>query len=205
MPAHLWITDEIAHNTGSKARLIRTVMERLPVKGYEGLGLQEILEGAQVAKSNFYYHFPSKEALCLVALEQLIAWYEAHFLSPTIYNRALGPKKRLKALLYTLEHEGSPPSGCPFSKLLHELNETDHPALHSRLVQFFTHYVQTLEECYKEGVASRQFRKDVPFQVASQILLSLILGVPSTEKALGFRGDSHPFGQNVLSLFSNSL
>jgi TetR/AcrR family transcriptional repressor of nem operon len=204
MPAHPWIPDELDQNTGSKARLIRTVMERLPIKGYEGLGLQEILENAQVAKSNFYYHFPSKETLCLVALEHLIAGYEAHLLAPTIHNRALGPKKRLKALFYTLENEGSPPPGCPFAKLLHEINETNHPALHSRLLQFFTHYAKTLEDCYQEGVASRQFRKDIPPQAASQILLSVILGGTSTEKALGLKGDSLPFGQNVLTLLCDT-
>src|SRR5690349_14929601 len=91
--------------TGSKGKLIAATIELMASRGYESTSVQEILEAAQVTKSNFYYHFKSKEELCLAALEVMQDFFFKKVMGATLLNPELSPKKRFEALLEKMIHK----------------------------------------------------------------------------------------------------
>jgi TetR/AcrR family transcriptional regulator len=55
----------------TRDRIIGTALDLFSRRGYEGTGIQEIVDGAGVTKPSLYYHFGSKQGL----LEALAAGF----------------------------------------------------------------------------------------------------------------------------------
>ena len=53
-----------------KERILEKTFALFHKQGYNATGINQIIEEAQVAKASFYYHFKSKEDLCVAFLEQ---------------------------------------------------------------------------------------------------------------------------------------
>ena len=54
---------------GNREKLLEAATSILGRNGYQATSVDEILESARVAPSNFYYHFKSKEELAIEVLE----------------------------------------------------------------------------------------------------------------------------------------
>ena len=54
----------------SKERLLASARELIHENGFQQTSVDEILKKSGVTKSNFYYHFKSKEELGLIILER---------------------------------------------------------------------------------------------------------------------------------------
>lgn len=163
---------------GSKEKLLRTTIELLRYKGFEATSVQEILDAAQVTKSNFYYHFKSKEALCLMALDYLGQQYYDMFLKDTLANPALSPKNRLKSLFEKLAEQQEACQyrwGCPFVNIATETSSF-YPSFRQKVQSFFQKSQQLLQACYQEGMDCGEFRTDIdPSQIA-QLLQACMNG-----------------------------
>jgi len=55
--------------SAAKTRLLEAAGNLFGERGYECVGINEIIAKANVAKATFYQHFPSKEALCAAWLD----------------------------------------------------------------------------------------------------------------------------------------
>ena len=53
-----------------RERLLDTARRLFTERGYECVGINEIIEKAGVAKASFYQHFPSKQDLCAAWLQE---------------------------------------------------------------------------------------------------------------------------------------
>jgi len=53
-----------------RQRLLETAARLFAERGYECVGINEIIAKAEVAKASFYHHFPSKQALCAAWLHE---------------------------------------------------------------------------------------------------------------------------------------
>lgn len=56
-------------NDSTKSRLLRLGMQMLLERGYNDLGIQALLDAADVPKGSFYHHFRSKEDFALQAID----------------------------------------------------------------------------------------------------------------------------------------
>ncbi len=56
--------------SAARDRLLATAGQLFAERGYECVGINEVIEKADIAKATFYQHFPSKEALCSEWLRQ---------------------------------------------------------------------------------------------------------------------------------------
>lgn len=163
-------------NLGSKSKLIDAAIELLSTKGFHSSGINEILELAKVTKSNFYYHFKSKEELCLEAFDVLAQGFIQKVLRLTILNSELTPLARFEhffqQMIQILEVNFCQ-KGCPFVNLATETSDF-YPAFRKKTDHFFHQYQQALESCYREGVECGEFREDLsPKQIAFFILSSI--------------------------------
>lgn len=52
-------------NTDARVRIINTASELFYNQGYHATGINQIISESRISKNTFYYHFPSKEDLCI--------------------------------------------------------------------------------------------------------------------------------------------
>jgi TetR/AcrR family transcriptional regulator, transcriptional repressor for nem operon len=179
------MTPPIDELTGSKGKLIMATVDLIASRGFESTSVQEILDAAQVTKSNFYYHFKSKEDLCLATVEVMEEYYFANMLTPTLLNKGLSPKERLKALFKVMqnkmEHQECK-QGCPFSNLASETSDF-HPEFRQRISGFYQKQAKIIEECIEEGIAQGEFRADISPPEMSNMILSTMNGTMLLAKA----------------------
>lgn len=163
---------------GSKQKLITATAELLIAQGFECTGINEILKKAKVTKSNFYYHFKSKEELCLVALDAIAEYYFDHILSNTLLNRGISPQKRLQRYMrMTIEKmaDSCCCQGCPFINLGNETSDF-YPSFRSRIVDIYNRQIEALETCYREGVECGEFNGKLAPGPAAKFILSELNG-----------------------------
>lgn len=100
--------------SAARDRLLKAAGDLFGERGYECVGINEIITKADVAKATFYQHFPSKQALCAAWLEQLAALSEAS--QKALLNDPRTVKERLESRFEALQtwlEKGDFP-GCPF-------------------------------------------------------------------------------------------
>src|SRR5215468_2309537 len=109
---------------GSKARILEVARDLFYHRGYLATSVDDIIAEAKVAKSNFYYHFKSKEDLGIAVLEMRCSEFEAARNS-TLCNCELMPRERLGSFLRMLFRPKADqhPTGCPFGNLVAEMSE----------------------------------------------------------------------------------
>ena len=163
---------------GSKEKLLCATIELMMSRGYEGTGIHDILDKAQVTKSNFYYHFKSKEALCLEALERMIE-AKINLLNHGLFqDQSLTPAQRFERFVQDrVKHfqEGGCRQGCPFVNLAAETSDF-HPAFREKLDAYFADYMMIMAKWYQEGVSVGEFRQDLSADKVAQMVNSLVFG-----------------------------
>src|SRR5438034_774855 len=104
---------------GSKARILGASKDLFYRRGYMATSVDDIIAEAKVAKSNFYYHYESKEDLGIAVLEQRCQEFQ-QTRAATLLNDSLVPRDRLTSFLMMLaERRGAVVhSGCPFGNLV---------------------------------------------------------------------------------------
>ena len=162
----------------SKEKILESARNLFHLKGYKNTSVDELLKNTGVTKSNFYYHFKSKEELGLLILEKRIEDYEIKFLSNTLGNKSVSPEKRLKKYykVVTAYHkELDCRRGCPFGNLALEMSDSNEN-FRLRLSEFFERWQKVIEGCIKEGARKKEFRSDISPKTVSQFILSHLEG-----------------------------
>lgn len=166
------------NNKSSREKLIAATIELISSRGFESTGINAILEAAGVTKSNFYYHFKSKEDLCLVALDVMCESAAAQVFDPIFQDAKISPKGRLLKLFDTIEKQLSAAEctiGCPFVNLGAETADF-YPAFQKRLASHFELYTNKIAACYQEGVKKGEFTNAITAPQAAQMIVCLING-----------------------------
>ncbi len=101
--------------TDTRQRILDTAARLFAERGYELVGINELIEKSGVAKATFYQHFRSKETLCADWLKQEAAGAERE--ARTLLDSALPAREKVAAKFDGLrEHlRASEFRGCPFS------------------------------------------------------------------------------------------
>lgn len=162
----------------SKEKAIESAIELFHESGFQNTSIDDILKSTGITKSNFYYHFKSKEELGLLILDIRISSYESKFLSSTFGNTSLSPEQRLKSYYkkVTSYHQDLNCSrGCPFGNLALEMSDINEN-FRIRLSEFFNHWQKIIEECVKEGIRDKEFRQDISAKKISELILSHLEG-----------------------------
>ncbi len=162
----------------SKEKILESARDLFHLNGYKNTSIDDILKSTGVTKSNFYYHFKSKEELGLLILDIRIKEYEIKFLTDTLGNTSISPEKRLKNYYkkVTSFHKGlNCRGGCPFGNLALEMSDINEN-FRLRLSKFFNHWQKIIEGCIKEGIKKKEFRDDLSSKSISQLILSHLEG-----------------------------
>jgi len=170
---------------GNREKLLTTATSIFGKRGYQATSVDDILDAARVAPSNFYYHFKSKEKL---AYEVLEATFQAtrQQIAPLFMNRKLRPAEKLEHLhrLFVKKMaDNGCRGGCPLGNLAQELSDS-HPGFRQRLAEFFEECMDGIALVVAEGVRKGEFRRDIEPHDAAYLLFGAIEGLILLSKSL---------------------
>lgn len=147
--------------------------------GYQSTSVDDILAISGVAKSNFYYHFKSKEDLACAVLDQRFEEYE-YLMRCSLNDRNLTPKQRVQKFfdnLYDSQAELEVVAGCLFGNFAAALATNDdeqNERFRIRLCQLFRRIEGHLHACIIEGANIGEFRADIaPLELAHHLMATL--------------------------------
>jgi AcrR family transcriptional regulator len=112
-----------------RERLLDTAYELFSRRGIRGVGVEEVIERAGVAKATLYRHFPSKDDLVLAFLERREQRWARDLVQGQARRRDASPEDRLLAI-FDVFHErfhGEDFDAYLFFNALVEMG-ADHPA-----------------------------------------------------------------------------
>jgi TetR/AcrR family transcriptional regulator, transcriptional repressor for nem operon len=99
-----------------REKIIETAARRFREKGFDGIGVADLMKEAGLTHGGFYGHFSSKEELVALAAQRAIRETAARWKQVM----ASAPDRPLDALIryyLTAKHEAHPETGCLFAAL----------------------------------------------------------------------------------------
>ncbi|RJP18706.1 MAG: TetR/AcrR family transcriptional regulator [Candidatus Abyssobacteria bacterium SURF_5] len=161
----------------SKEKILEETTKLIHAKGFNNTSIQDILDASSVSKSNFYYHFKTKEELGFEVLALRIQQFYDFAVRPALEND-LKPPERIDAFLDRLLAIGLSPQGelgCPFGNLAQEMSAVHEP-LRKALSDFFHAGAELVEQCFEEGKRQGDFKESLPSKQLSEFVLAQMQG-----------------------------
>jgi len=168
---------------GSREKILFCARDLFYFVGYQTTSVDDILRVSGVAKSNFYYHFRTKDELALAVLDLHIAEFESSAIKALSDSSsdAAGRLERFCQTLVQAQAEIQRMGGCPFgtfaaSLSIHEGdNRTDR--FRQVLCDVFRQLEAKIAACLRDGVQSGIFRDDIPVDELAATVLAAIEGL----------------------------
>lgn len=179
----------------SRQRILESARELFYHGGFHATSVDDILDRSNVAKSNFYYHFASKEELAHAVLDSHIAGLQL-LTTLSIANRDLSPDERLVDFFSRIakaQRSARAMGGCPFGNLAAALPSASDGGqsdrLRERICSVFDSVEQTLEGWACDARDAGHLRAGLTPEEAAALLLatiegSLLLGKARSDPAL---------------------
>ncbi len=187
----------------SKDKTIEAAVELFHEQGFRDTSVDKVLEACNISKSNFYYHFDSKEALGFAVLEKWVEGFKTNMLHKALGDYTIDPAARIEKLfakLIKLSERIGGRLGCPFGNLALEMSDV-HEGFRTRLVQFFDEWAQELEECLEGGKRAGFWSKDMKSNDMAHFIIAAAEGAIMLTKT--YRRPAHL--KRNLEMISNLL
>ncbi len=153
----------------SREKILEVSLDLFYRNGYLATSVDNIIEQAKVSKSNFYYHFKSKEDLGMVVLSQRRDEFQI-VLERLLRDAGLEPRVRLLRFVDFLEETQEArmaKRGCPFGNLVAEMSEHSE-RFRCHLSELFVGMTARVADVVAEGQGQGAFRPDMdPKDVAT--------------------------------------
>ena len=158
----------------NRDKILECATELFYRNGYPATSVDDILRGCHVAKSNFYYHFKTKEELACAVLDARFKEYETAILG-YLQDPLQTPRVRIARYFEAMckaQNAADGFVGCPFGNFAATLGSEEDDAQNERFRKRLSYLFQRLEgyihSCLLEGVALGEFRADLaPAEIAT--------------------------------------
>jgi AcrR family transcriptional regulator len=120
---------EVQTPTPARERILESAYELFSRRGIRGVGIDEVIERAAVAKATLYRHFASKDDLVIAFLQRREQVWTRGRVEAGARKRGATPEKQLLAIFDVFDewfHEDAF-DGCSFINVLLETADLDHP------------------------------------------------------------------------------
>ena len=113
----------------ARKRILDAAYELFSTRGIRAVGVDEVIERAQVAKATLYRHFRTKDELVLSFLEQREELWTKDFVEAEARRRGSTPDERLLAIFDVFDDwfQQADYEGCSFINVLLETRDREHP------------------------------------------------------------------------------
>ncbi|MFC4218944.1 TetR/AcrR family transcriptional regulator [Flagellimonas marina] len=158
----------------TKDKILDIGVDLIAKKGYNGIGIQEVLDRAQVPKGSFYHYFKNKEDFGLQVIKKH-GFKSLQYIDSFLSNTSLAPLQRIFALFEDIQRvyeEKEFKEGCLLGNCSSELadqKECFSSTLENEFLKMENRFVVCLEEAKGNG----ELRADEsPEELASFIVNS---------------------------------
>ncbi len=160
-----------------REKLIQAAVDIIHQCGFNGCGVQDIVDAAGVPKGSFYNHFTSKEALGAAAIERY--WDErASVLLGMLADETVVPSKRLRRYLATIRArlaDRGYASGCLVGNLAAELSDQS-PQIAGHLSCVFARWTAALEGWVRAAQAAGEISRAIDPAMVARFLVNSLHG-----------------------------
>jgi AcrR family transcriptional regulator len=117
----------------ARRRIVDSAYELFSRRGVRAVGIDELIEHAEVAKATLYRHFRSKDAVVLAFLQERERRWTEGWVEAEARRRGSTPEGRLLAIfdLFDEWFQREDFEGCSFINILLEMNNRSHPVGHA--------------------------------------------------------------------------
>jgi TetR/AcrR family transcriptional repressor of nem operon len=185
-----------------RERLVAAGLERLHRHGFNGSGVQDITDAAQVPKGSFYNHFDSKEALGVAALDRY--WELVERGLQILSDESVPPLERLKSYFQSLAdlmQSWSYTKGCMVGNFATELADQSR-LIRDRLAMIVAAWTRAIEICIRDAQTAGTIDADLDAAILAPFLLNAWEGAVLRSK---IDKDGRPQQQFLTIVFSNIL
>ena len=163
----------------NRDRLIAAAADLFHQRGFASTSLEDILAVTGIARSNFYYHFPSKLLLAKAVVKHQVETTEAEVVGPALGDDGLPPIERIAAMFDRAANEQDPATdraGCPLGRLSTDLaclDQTIREVLENYFTELETRVAGLLRHC--DGAPSQKRAHELAQIVVSAFEGGLLL------------------------------
>ncbi len=136
----------------TRTEILKKSMEVIYKKGYHAASIDDMLQATQVTKGAFFYHFTSKEDMCLHMLKEVFANRTYDIWTRPLEN-SVDPIKDLLQLLRDILYDDERfdvKYGCPMINLIEEISP-NHPVLRKELRAMTLEWMSGFEKLLLKG------------------------------------------------------
>ena len=171
----------MGRTSDARERLVDEAARLFHARSYEGVGVQELCEAAEINKGSFYHFFASKEDLLLAVID---AQWEATctlVLDPGLKGD-LPPLARIERVFTIMAREqrsakraGGLTPGCPLANLAGEVS-SHAPKLRKRLARVYEEMQSRFAETLREARDSKEIPKHSDVDRKAEAIVALAEG-----------------------------
>jgi AcrR family transcriptional regulator len=113
----------------ARQRILDSAYDLFARRGIRGVGVEEVIEHAAVAKATLYRHFSSKDELALAFLKRREELWTRQLVEAGAKGRGATPEEQLLAIFDVFDEwfRRDDFEACSFINVLLELNDREHP------------------------------------------------------------------------------
>jgi TetR/AcrR family transcriptional repressor of nem operon len=171
----------------TRERILQAADTLFYLHGYNATGLDHIISEAGITKGNFYYHFKSKEALAIAALERHFEQIGSAIASNAIAHHT-SPLDRLFAILGLItsrqmeQYKSGHICGCYFGNFTLEMS-IGSKAVRSKVHRIFEQFQEVFSELLEQAAKAGEISTSIQPDETANVILSLMEGAILLDKA----------------------
>lgn len=176
--------ESIRQSDITRAKILEAAYAEIYRHGFQGASIANILASTGLTKGALYHHFPTKQALGLAVVDEIIQ----ERLMNLFFEPLRTSPKPVEMLLTILEnvpervHEFIP-LGCPMNNLMQEMSPID-PQFRKHLSVLLNAWLASVEQALQRAQASGDLKSDVDCKAAALFIVSAWEGCIGTAKNL---------------------
>ena len=169
---------------GARTRILDAAFADIYEHGFQGLRIDGLLEKVELTKGAFYHHFPSKQALGLAVIDEVLAP-----MADLIWGRHLeqydDPIAGIEASVsfaIGMLGERCTTLGCPINNLAQEMSGLD-DAFRERLDHVFRGIIGSIAAALRRGQSVGRIRSDIDADACATFILASVEGAIGLAKS----------------------
>ena len=171
----------------TRDRLLSAAFQEIRRNGFQAASLNGILACAGLTKGALYHYFPSKQALGLAVVDEVISSYlERHILAPL--RLADDPVAALTETIGRFAEDAGPDQvsdvvnwGCPLNNLIQEMSSLD-AAFNERLTRLGRLWQAAVADALGRGRQAGRVRADADLEAAALFIFAAWEGCAGAAK-----------------------
>lgn len=168
----------------TRASLLQAAFGEIFENGFQAASLERILARTAVTKGALYHHFPTKHALGLAVIEEVVAQrFQEYVKAPLAATD--DPLPVLRGMVRAKVESASRnelPLGCPLNNLIHEMAPLD-AEFRARLERILRGWREAIADALARGQRAGRVRPDVDTLEAASFITAAVEGAQGLAKA----------------------